>query len=307
MHEMNNGARRLRLVVTGLEGQVVRSLAARGALHADIEFVPLGRPELDLADTGTIVGSLIDAKPDAIVSAAAYTAVDLAEQEVETARKINALAPGEIGRAAAMLGVPVVHLSTDYVFDGSKPSPYVETDPVAPLGVYGRTKLDGEIALAAATEDYVILRTAWVYSPYGRNFLKTMLRIAATRETLSVVGDQVGNPTSALDIADAVISIIRSLLSSRDHSLRGIFHMSGSGQASWAEFAAEILAQSRGAGGPFAEIVPIATSEYPTPACRPANSRLDCTKLEELHGIRLPHWKTSMNAIVGQVLDDLPD
>ncbi|MCM2476073.1 dTDP-4-dehydrorhamnose reductase [Rhizobium sp. CG5] len=292
----------MRILVTGCRGQVAMSLIERGALHNDIEILPLGRPDLDLAETDTIAAAIMAAEPDAIISAAAHTAVDLAETETEAAARINGFAPGEIGRAAAVLGVPVVHLSTDYVFDGSKPSPYVETDPVAPLGVYGRTKLDGERLLAAATGNHAILRTAWVYSPFSKNFLKTMLSLAVQRKLLTVVGDQVGNPTSALDIADAAIAVARNLLFDSDPNMRGVFHMAGTGRASWADFAAEIFAISRTFGGPSAEVNPIPTSGYPTPAKRPANSQLDCTKLAEVHGVQLPDWKVSTKDVVRRTL-----
>ncbi|MFB2551224.1 dTDP-4-dehydrorhamnose reductase [Ensifer soli] len=293
----------MRILVTGREGQVVTALVERGALHPDIVIEPLGRPDLDLADTAAIAAAIVAARPDVIVSAAAYTAVDLAETETATAHAVNALAPGEIGKAAAHLGVPVVHLSTDYVFDGSKAAPYEETDPVAPLGVYGATKREGEVALAAATADHAILRTAWVYSPFGKNFLKTMLRVAMTRDHLTVVDDQVGNPTSALDIADAVITVARNLATRSDPDLRGVFHMTGSGEASWADFAVEIFDVSRAAHGPSAEVKRIPTRDYPTPAKRPANSRLDCSRLARIHGVTLPDWKISTAAVVRRALD----
>jgi dTDP-4-dehydrorhamnose reductase len=280
-----------RMVVTGREGQVVRSLLERGALNGLFDVVALGRPELDLLDPERIDAALRQVRPDIIVSAAAYTAVDRAETDEADAHAINAVAPGHIAAAAARLGVPVIHLSTDYVFDGEKPEPYLETDPVGPASAYGRTKLAGERAVAEATENHVILRTAWVYSPFGRNFLKTMLQLAESRDRIDVVDDQVGNPTSALDMADGILAIAGNLLDSASASLRGLFHMTGSGSASWADFAREILAASGRHGGPIAAVGQIPTAAYPMPARRPANSRLDCGKLEQAHGVRLGDWK----------------
>ena len=291
-----------RYLVTGQEGQVVRSLVERASRHQDIEVLPLGRPALDLARIDTIEAAILGAKPDVIVSAAAYTAVDQAETDEANAFAINAAAVGEIGRVAKALGIPVVHLSTDYVFDGEKASAYVETDPVNPLGVYGRSKLDGERLLAASGADHAILRTAWVFSPYGKNFLRTMLRVAETRDDLNVVADQIGNPTSALDIADAVFKVGDNLLASDDARLRGVFHMTGSGDASWAEFASEIFAVSGKNGGQTATVHPITTAEYPTPAKRPQNSRLNCGKLAAEHGVSMPDWQSSTSEVVRRLL-----
>lgn len=289
------GARRM--VVTGREGQVVRSLLERGQ-GSTFEVVALGRPDLDLCEPDRIEAALRRAHPDVIVSAAAYTAVDRAETDEAAAHVANAIAPGRIAAAAASLGVPIVHLSTDYVFDGMKRAPYVETDPIGPASIYGRTKLAGERAVTAATENHVILRTAWVYSPFGRNFLKTMLHLAKSRDRIDVVDDQVGNPTSALEIADGILSIAGNLLSGNAPYLRGLFHMTGAGEASWADFATEIFAASARCGGPSTEVGRIATSAYPTPASRPANSRLDCAKLERAHGVRLGDWKQAVTETV---------
>lgn len=291
-----------RYVVTGLEGQVVRSLIERGALHDDIKIVPVGRPQLDLGKLGTIEAALVAARPYAIISSAAYTAVDQAETDEENAFAVNAAAVGEIGRVGKMLGVPVIHLSTDYVFDGEKVTAYLEDDLVNPVSAYGRSKLEGERLLAASGADHVILRTAWVYSPFGKNFLKTMLRVAETRDELSVVADQIGNPTSALDIADAILQVTNNLIASDARDLRGIFHMTGSGDASWADFAAEIFVVSSGAGGPTANVKPITTTAYPTPARRPKNSRLDCSRLTAKHGVTMPTWQGSTAYTVNRLL-----
>lgn len=294
---------RKRLVVTGIEGQVVRCLGDRGALSDTFEIVALGRPDLDLSDTASIFPAVEAARPDVIVSAAAYTAVDQAETEPDLALQINGIAAGELARAAARLNVPIIHLSTDYVFDGSRDGPYIESDPVAPLGIYGRTKLAGEQAVAAATNNHAILRTAWVYSPYGKNFARTMLRLAETRDAINVVADQIGNPTSAHDIADGILAVARNLLDRPDDgTLRGTFHMTGAGTASWAEFATEIFANAKRLGAGFAEVTPIPSSAYPTPAKRPANSQLDCHRLAAIHGVRLPEWKDAAAKVVSKLV-----
>lgn len=297
---MTDGRRRM--VVTGQHGQVVQSLLERSRDDDRFNVVALGRPELDLSVPDSIEAALKNARPDVIVSAAAYTAVDQAEAEEEAATVINGVAAGKIATIAAKLNVPVIHLSTDYVFDGSKPAAYVETDPVAPLGAYGRSKFAGEIAIAEAAPNHVILRTAWVYSPFGKNFLKTMLRLAEGRDSINVVDDQVGNPTSALDIADGILRIAINLVASDHPRLRGIFHMTGSGRASWADFATEIFQVSAAQGGPFAEVGRIPSSAYPVPARRPANSCLDCRKLLENHDVVLPDWQTSTAQVVDRLL-----
>ncbi|MBW6423192.1 dTDP-4-dehydrorhamnose reductase [Rhizobium sp. XQZ8] len=291
-----------RYVVTGREGQVVRSLIERASTNSDIEVIPLGRPELDLASPLTVAAALEAARPDVVISAAAYTAVDQAESEEALASVINAEAPGVIAATAKRLGVPLVHISTDYVFDGEKSTPYHETDAVAPLGAYGRTKWAGELAVASATENYAILRTAWVYSPYGKNFLRTMLRLAETRDNVSVVADQVGNPTSALDIADGILQVAGNLCASDAPHLRGVFHMTAAGEASWADFASEIFRHSGHHNGPSAGVNRITTKDYPTPAKRPKNSRLNCTKLSSAHEVILPCWRASTEAIVASLV-----
>lgn len=293
----------MRVAVTGLNGQVVTSLVEQASRHEDIVVLPLGRPHLDLAQLETIAPALEAAAPDIIVSAAAYTAVDKAESDAEAAFRANGEAPGVIAATAAALGVPVIHISTDYVFDGAKAEPYVEDDPVCPLGVYGASKLAGEVAVQQATSDFAILRTAWVYSPFGNNFVKTMLRLAADRDELNVVADQFGAPTSALDIASAVIAAARQMLEHpRDDQRRGIFHLGGTGYTDWAGFAEEIMALSAARQGPSARVNRIATSEYPTPARRPASSRLNTDKLHDRFGIRPGHWRESLVPVIDRLM-----
>ena len=294
----------MRIAVTGRNGQVVQSLLERAAA-AGIQLDLVARPEVDLAQPAAVEAALLALRPDAIVSAAAYTAVDLAETEPELAHAVNGAGASAVARAAAQLGIPVVHLSTDYVFDGTLQRPYRETDPTGPVGVYGQSKLDGVRAVAAATGNHAILRTAWVYSPFGKNFVRTMLTLAGKRDEISVVSDQRGTPTNALDIADAVIAVTKNLLARREApELRGTFHMTGGGDTTWAEFAEAIFAASRERGGPAAGVIPIPSSAYPTPAKRPANSRLDNALMAQAHGVRLPHWRDSLPATVARLLPE---
>jgi dTDP-4-dehydrorhamnose reductase len=290
------------MVVTGREGQVVRSLLERSE-GRPFEVAPLGRPELDLAaEPHAIVSAIEAARPDVLVSAAAYTQVDKAETEADLAFAINERGVRAVARAAHRLGIPLIHLSTDYVFDGSKRAPYVEEDPTGPASVYGASKLAGEQAVVAEHDNCIILRTAWVYGPYGANFVKTMLRLAGDRDEVNVVADQRGNPTSALDIADGILAIAANLLGDEDPTRRGLFHMTGAGEASWAEFAEAVFAASADSGGPTALVKHIATSDYPTAAKRPANSRLDSSKLERVHQVRLPEWRQSVTKVVTRLL-----
>lgn len=286
----------MRLVVTGKNGQVVSALQALA--DDKLEIVSLGRPELDLARPETVARALRDARPDVVVSAAAYTAVDKAESEPDIAFAVNRDGARAVATAANDIGVPVIHLSTDYVFDGTKAAAYVESDPTGPSSVYGRSKLEGEQAVSESTRNHAILRTAWVYSEYGSNFVKTMLRLSENRDEINVVADQFGCPTSANDIAAAIVAIAKKLVQDPSTHYRGVFHLSGTGDTNWADFAKQIFTFSAGNGGKLVIVNDITTAQYPTPAKRPANSRLDCSKLEDVYGIKLPQWQTSTRAVV---------
>ncbi|ESY71550.1 dTDP-4-dehydrorhamnose reductase [Mesorhizobium sp. M0051] len=292
----------MRLVVTGREGQVAASLLEAGRRRAGVEVIAIGRPELDLARPDMVIEAIAAAKPDIVVSAAAYTAVDQAEDEPDLAFAVNAVGAGKVAEAASRLGVPVIHLSTDYVFDGSKDSAYVETDATAPASAYGASKLAGEQAVAAASPHHLILRTAWVYSPFGKNFVKTMLRLAADRDEIAVVADQWGNPTSALDVADAILHAAAQLNDGK--SFAGIYHLAGTGEANWSGFARHILDTSRVSGGPWARVRDIATIDYPTKARRPANSRLSSAKFASAFGWDAPDWRKSTETVVRRLLID---
>lgn len=292
----------MRIAVTGRTGQVVQSLLARAGM-AGVTVIPVGRPELDLAQPDGVRQGLGEARPDCIVNAAAYTAVDKAETEPELAMRVNGEGAGTVAAAAAALGVPLIQISTDYVFDGMAPRPWRESDATAPLSAYGRSKLAGEEAVTASGADWTILRTAWVYSPYGANFVKTMLRLAETRDELGIVSDQLGSPTNALDLADTIIAVAKALVARPgEASLRGVFHAAGTGEASWADLAAAVFAASAALGGPSAAVRRITTLDYPTPARRPSNSRLDCSLLAQRHGLRLPPWQESVRSCVATLL-----
>lgn len=280
----------MRILVTGREGQVVSALLEEGATTGH-DVICLGRPDFDLLAPDGIDGLIATIKPDLIVSAAAYTAVDQAESEPDLAMAINGIAPGKIAAAASRHSLPIVHISTDYVFNGTKPTPYLETDPVGPQSAYGKSKLAGEAAVIAANPRHIILRTAWVYAHSGKNFVRTMLRLGADRPALRVVSDQLGCPTYATDLARAILSIATQLPTrpAGDEGY-GIFHASGSGDTSWAGFAAAIFDRVAELGGTATQVIPIATADYPTAACRPANSRLDCSTIFQVYGVRQPHW-----------------
>jgi dTDP-4-dehydrorhamnose reductase len=292
----------MRIVVTGVHGQVSSALAARCAA-LDCDFMALGRPAMDLALLSSIEPAIRAAEPDIIVSAGAYTAVDKAEREPKAAFLVNCDGVSELGKVARSLSVPIIHLSTDYVFDGESESPHIETDETNPINTYGKSKLAGENVLRATTDRYVILRTSWVYSQYGHNFVKTMLRLAKDRDAVSVVDDQIGSPTSADDIARAILILAKNL--TRDDVLSemyGTFHLCGGGRTSWAGFAEEIFRISRACGGPSARVKGISSAEFSTMALRPKNSCLCTDRIEKLHGIALPDWRQSLAIVVPQIL-----
>ena len=287
------------ILVTGGSGQVGQSLAR---LAADgIELVMPKRAELDISDPESCA-EMVSSRPwSAIISSGAYTAVDKAESDVTAAWQANAIGPAALAAASARLGIPILHLSTDYVFDGTQPGAYRESDPVAPIGVYGAAKEGGEQAVRTANPRHIILRTAWVVSPVGNNFIKTMLRLGADRPQLRVVGDQWGGPTSALDIAATLLTLV-------DHVTRdaappwGTYHFVNAGEASWHQLAYAVLDRAAAHGRPRPEIEAITTADYPTPAKRPANSRLSTAKLEKAFGITPRPWQTAINEIVDELL-----
>ncbi|HET7404333.1 MAG TPA: dTDP-4-dehydrorhamnose reductase [Usitatibacter sp.] len=284
----------MRVLVTGRAGQVGAEVAR--ALQGFAEVIAHDRSTLDLADPDQVVARVREARPDAIVNAAAYTAVDQAESDAESARRVNAIGPGVLAEEARRAGAVLIHYSTDYVFDGTKAAPYVETDATNPLGAYGRTKLEGERAIAASGCDHVILRTSWVYGPHGRNFLLTMLRLAAQRDELRVVDDQRGAPTSSAQLG----RLTRALLA-REPALRekaGIYHATAAGETTWRRFAEAIFDGARRRASPafrVPRVIPITTAEYPTPARRPANSLLSNAKLGAAFGLAIGEWREGLD------------
>ncbi len=303
------------VLITGATGQVGSALVRLLSRETpEIAIAAPPRSALDLLDPESVRSAVRSIKPRWVISCAAYTAVDAAETDCDAAFAINATAPGILAEEASAAGAALIHVSTDYVFDGSGTRPWVETDRTGPLGVYGASKLAGEQAIAAVAAatglPHVILRTSWVYSGSGKNFVRTMLRLLSTRtEPLRVVADQHGSPTSAPDLAVAIQSILRftedrASGGSLAQALSGVYHCAGTGETTWAglaEMVREFLRVHRGVEP--AEIIPVPTADYRTPAARPLNSRLNCGKLAETFGVRLPHWRTS----VGEALQELAE
>lgn len=274
------------ILVFGKTGQLARELAAYDGVSC------LGRKDADLGDPRACADAIRRARPQAVINAAAYTAVDRAEEEEALATVINGDAPGAMARACAEMGIPFVTVSTDYVFDGSGAAPWRPGDATDPVNAYGRSKLQGEALTAAAGGAYAILRTSWVVSAHGHNFIKTMLRLGRERERLTIVADQTGAPTPARDIAAACLEIARQL--QEDPRKAGIYHLAGAPETSWAGVAREIFAQA----GIACAVADIATEDYPAPAARPLNSRLDCATLETVFGIPQPDWRGGLKDIL---------
>ena len=291
----------MRLLIAGWHGQIATALAEAAPKCADVTACAIGRPALDICEAKSIERALGDIRPDVVINAAAYTEVDKAESEPERAYALNRDGARLLALAAARRGVPIIHISSDYVFDGRKASPYVETDATAPATVYGCSKLEGEIAVMEANPKHIVLRTAWVYSPVGRNFVRTVLRLAAERGRLSIVDDRRGSPTYAPHLVEGLLALARRL-SAGGGAAWGIYHAAGSGTATWCELAREVLSHSAALEGPKAEVAAIGTSDYPTPALRPANSQLDCSKLDRAFGIRLPPWQDGVAECVTRLL-----
>ncbi len=287
------------VLVTGGSGQVGTELA-RHAWPAGWEAVALTRADLDLSDAAAIAAKVAERPWAAIISAGAYTAVDKAEGDVVTAWQVNAIAPAALAAAAKAAGIPIVHVSTDYVFAGDKQGAWEVDDPVAPLGVYGASKLGGELAVRTSGARHAIVRTAWVVSAHGANFVKTMLRVGADRPTLRVVADQQGSPTGAADLAKALAAMAVRLAEDAD-APTGTYHFSNAGPTSWHGFAEEIFRQSATRGGPSPSVEAITTADFPTPATRPANSLLSHRAIERDYGIRPQPWQSAL----GDILDEL--
>jgi dTDP-4-dehydrorhamnose reductase len=289
------------ILVAGKGGQLARCLRDAAVLR-NLPMVAVGRPELDL-ETGEGIDRVMAAvEPSAIVNAAAYTAVDGAEGEPERAFRVNCDGAARLADAAARRGIPFIQISTDYVFDGSKRSPYREDDIPAPLNVYGSSKLAGEIAVLEACPCAAVIRTSWIYSPYGNNFVRTMQRLSETQPIVRVVGDQRGSATSALDLAAAILHIVERLQPADGRDNAGIYHLAGEGEASWYDFAAAIFAGLARRGRSVPRLQAITTEQYPTPARRPQNSCLDSSKTERAFGVRLAPWRSSLETCLDQLV-----
>lgn len=283
------------ILVTGGTGQLAMSLAKLGGERV----VRVGRPDFDFDSPETIAAVMKKVAPAVVVNAAAWTAVDLAESEIEGATRANETGPAELARLCHEAGIPLIHVSTDYVFNGSKGAPYLESDPVSPETVYGRTKEAGERAVLAGNPQTVVLRTAWVYSSHGKNFVRTMINAGARNPALRVVGDQSGNPTSSDDLAEAIIAIIAKVENEGwQESWAGIYHAGGTGETTWHGLAVHALEVAAQEGQAMPEVTAIRTEDWPTPAKRPQDSRLDSGKLERVFGVKLPAWRDSVTRTV---------
>jgi dTDP-4-dehydrorhamnose reductase len=286
----------MKLLVLGAGGQVGTELR-RARLPRGMTLAGLDRAGLDVTNRAAVYAAVRREQPALVINAAGYTAVDRAESDAEAAFAANADAPGHIATACAEARIPLIHISTDYVYDGTKPAPYVEDDPLDPLGVYGRSKAAGDAAVGAALAEHVILRTAWVYGAHGSNFVKTMLRLAIERPSLRVVADQHGSPTAAADIAAALIRIAARI--GAGEGRWGVFHFAGAGTTTWHGFAEAIVALA----GRNVPVAAIATADYPTPARRPANSVLDCAKIAGAYGITARPWREAVAEVIAELFD----
>ena len=288
-----------RVLVTGRRGQLGTELLRRG--HGeDLTLAGFDRGALDITRPDD-VDAAVDAS-DAVINAAAYTAVDRAEDEPQLAHAVNEDGPRNLARACARRGIPLIHVSTDYVFDGAKAEPWREDDPVAPLGVYGASKAAGERAVRQACPHHVIVRTSWIYAAHGQNFVRTMLRLGAERDELRVVDDQIGAPTAAADLADALLAIVRALLGGRQEAF-GTFHYAAAGATSWFGLADAVFERAAARRGRRPRLTPIATKDYPTPARRPANSILDCTKIAAAYNPPRRPWQAGLDEVMAELLN----
>ena len=292
----------MKLLVTGRVGQVAASLVERAQCLPDVELLAAGRPDLDLAVSGRATALIGAVRPNVVINTAAFTAVDAAEDYPDVAYQINAEAAGEIAAASASAGARLIHLSTDYVFNGTSDKPYREDDPVAPLGVYGKSKLAGEIAVRHALPGATILRTAWIYSPFGHNFVRTMIRLGHERDEVSVVDDQYGNPTSALDLADAILALAARWSSGDAVGEGETYHLAGPDAISWAGLAEKVMDQLRALGQPAADVLSIASADWPTKAPRPTNSTLDTARYNRDVGAVMPGLDVSLEHVIRRLV-----
>lgn len=291
----------MKLLIIGSNGQLGWELCKRGGKRG-FDIIALDLPEFDINDASAVKKEVSQADASIIINAAAYTAVDKAESEPELAFAVNCNGPAHLASSCAKAGIPLIHISTDYVFDGNKKGPYLETDPVSPIGVYGKSKVDGEIEVRGHLKEHIILRTAWLYGIYGNNFVKTMLRLGKEKEMLRVVADQYGCPTYAADLADAILKIASQINEGRDIAW-GTYHYCGKGVTTWHGFTEAIFNEAKKHDSfKVKKVVPISTKEYPTPAKRPANSALDCSLITKHFGISPKPWAESLARMIKLVV-----
>ncbi|WP_273184575.1 dTDP-4-dehydrorhamnose reductase [Hyphomonas adhaerens] len=290
------------VLVIGKSGQVAQALAEAGGAGV----VCAGRPETDLLDAVSLERVLDETQPAAVINTGAFTSVDGAESEPAAAHALNATGPGHLAAACTVRGIPLIHLSTDCVFDGTKPAPYLPHDLTNPLGTYGRTKLEGERAVRDGAPESLVVRVSWIFSSFSQNFVRTMLRLAQTRSSVSVVCDQVGCPTYAPALARGLLELARQA-AEPDFSAWDVYHLAGQGETNRAEMARLIFDCSRRCGGPFADVVPVQTADYPTPATRPLNARLDMSETTRVFGVELPDWKIELEKTVGKLIEELSE
>jgi dTDP-4-dehydrorhamnose reductase len=293
----------MRLYVIGANGQVARSLREAAIEDSQITVACGARPDVDILCPDLVEKALVAFKPDIVINPAAYTAVDRAETEPHIALAVNRDGASNVATIANRLNLPVIHFSTDYVFDGKKNGSYVETDRTNPRSVYGNSKLEGERAVAAANARHIILRTSWVYAPFASNFVRTVLRLSSDRNRLSIVDDQIGCPTYAPDVANATLAIARKVICSGwQTQFKGVTHLAGPDEVTWCAFARQIIQTSEKMGARFVPVDAITTANYPTAATRPANSRLNCDRLSAVFDIRLPPLETSLEKCLERLL-----
>ena len=289
-----------RILVTGGSGQLATALHAAGGAQMTV----VGRPSFDFDHPASIGHCFERTRPALVINCAAWTAVDLAETHPDAAWRANQAGPASLALLCAAADIPLIHVSTDYVFDGAKGMPYREDDPTSPTGVYGESKLAGEQAVLAACPKATVLRTSWVYAATGKNFVRTMLALSATHNRLRVVADQRGCPTNARDLAAAIMAVANQVLSGWQPAYGGVFHAAGAGDTTWWGLAEAVFAEVGRHGGRVPEVAAISTADYPTPARRPADSRLDCGKLHDVFGVRLPRWEPSLALTVAEIVHD---
>ena len=291
------------ILVVGRSGQLARALARCSGLTG-LSYVCLGRPDLDILDTGSVERAIAEVRPAALVNASAYTAVDRAEQDAGAAARLNAEAPGHLAEICARSAIPLIHISTDYVFNGTAHRPWRTSDAVDPASVYGTTKAAGEARIRENLDSHLIVRTSWLFGPDGNNFLKTMLRLAGERDSLAIVSDQTGTPTYVPDLAGGLDGMLRLVLDTPDFARWGTYHMTNSGHTTWYEFAAEIFRHAAQSGVKTPHLEAIPTSAYPTEATRPAYSVLDTSETSRVFGVTLPAWQDAVGRCLRELLPD---